>query len=110
MLAAKIMAYLNRPDNTFSDIYRTPFGPPDATIRVTAVADFDGDNLLDIVTVDENKGVNLYFGQKDQTFSPGISLADAKVIPYALAIADMNNDKKMDIIVGHDLLAFSIID
>jgi hypothetical protein len=94
--------YLNRTDNTFSDIYRTPFGPPDATIRVTAVADFDGDSLLDIVTVDENKGVNLYFGQKDQTFSPGISLADAKVVPYALAIADMNNDKKMDIIVGHE--------
>jgi hypothetical protein len=46
--------------------------------------------------------VNLYFGQKDQTFSPGISLADAKVVPYALAIADMNNDKKMDIIVGHE--------
>jgi hypothetical protein len=94
--------YLNRTDNTFSDIYRTPFGPPDATIRVTAVADFDGDNLLDIVTVDENKGVNLYFGQKDRTFSPGISLADAKVVPYSLAIADMNNDKKMDIIVGHE--------
>lgn len=94
--------YLYRADNTFSDIYRIPFGPPDATIRVTAVADFDGDNLLDIVTVDENKGVNLYFGQKDQTFSPGVSLADAKVVPYALAIADMNNDKKMDIIVGHE--------
>jgi hypothetical protein len=93
--------YLNGTDNTFSDIHRTPFGPPDATIRVTAVADFDGDNLLDIVAADENKGVHLYFGQKDQTFSPGISLADAKVVPYALAIADIDNDKKMDIIVGH---------
>jgi hypothetical protein len=94
--------YLNRKDNTFSDIYRTPFGPPDATIRVTAVADFDGDDLLDIVTVDENQGVHLYFGQMDKSFSLGISLADAKVVPYALAIADMNNDKKMDIIVGHE--------
>jgi hypothetical protein len=65
------------------------------------LADFNGDGLPDIVTIDEFKGVNLYFGQKDQTFSAGISLADSKIVPYALAIADLNNDKKMDIIVGH---------
>lgn len=92
--------YLNRTGSTFSNTNRTPFGTPDATIRVTAAADFDGDDLMDIVSVDENKGVHLYFGQKDQTFSPGLSLADATVVPYALAVADMNNDKKMDIIVG----------
>ena len=88
-------------DNAYSDKHRIPFGPPDATIRMAAAADFDGDGLLDIVTIDENKGVYLYFAQKDQTFSAGISLADSKVVPYALAIADLNNDKKPDIIVGH---------
>lgn len=93
--------YLNGPNNSFSDNHRIPFGPSDVTIRVTGVADFDGDNLLDIATVDENKGVNVYYGQQGQAFSPGVSLADAKVVPYALAIADVNNDNKMDIIVGH---------
>ena len=93
--------YLGSSDMAFSDTHRIPFGPPDATIRVAAVADFNGDSLLDLVTIDENKGVNIYFGQKDQTFSAGISLADKKIVPYALAIADLNNDKKMDIIVGH---------
>jgi VCBS repeat protein len=93
--------YLGSSDITFSDTRRIPFGPPDATIRVAAVADFNGDSILDIVTVDENKGVNLYFGQKDQTFSAGISLADSKIVPYALAVADLNNDGKADIIVGH---------
>jgi hypothetical protein len=93
--------YLGSSGFTFSDIRRIPFGPPDATIRVAAVADFNGDSLLDIVTVDENKGVNIYFGQKDQTFSAGISLADSKIVPYALAVADLNNDGKTDIIVGH---------
>ena len=93
--------YLGSSDNSFSDTQRVPFGPADATIRMAAVADFNADNLLDIVTIDENKGVYLYFGQKDQTFSAGISLADSKIVPYALAVADLNNDEKIDIIVGH---------
>jgi FG-GAP-like repeat len=93
--------YTGSPGMAFSDTHRIPFGPPDATIRGASVADFNGDNLPDIVTIDENKGVNLYFGQKDQTFSAGISLADSKTAPYALAIADLNHDGKIDIIAGH---------
>jgi len=93
--------YLGSADMAYPDSHRIPFGPSNARIRMAAVADFDGDGLPDIVTIDETKGVNIYFGQKDQTFSAGISLADAKTIPYALAIADLNNDKKTDIIVGH---------
>lgn len=93
--------YLGSSDMAYSNAHRIPFGPPDATIRMAAVADFNGDSILDIVTIDENKGVNIYFGQKDQTFSEGISLADSKIVPFALAIADLNNDGKMDIIVGN---------
>jgi hypothetical protein len=93
--------YLGGSDLAFPDTRRIPFGPPNATIRVAAVADFNGDSIPDIVTIDENKGVNIYFGQRDRTFSAGISLADAKVVPYALTIADLNKDGKMDIIVGH---------
>ncbi|UOE51094.1 VCBS repeat-containing protein [Mucilaginibacter sp. SMC90] len=93
--------YFGSSDMSYSDAHRVPFGPPDATIRMAAVADFNSDKLLDIVTIDENKGVYLYLGQKDQTFSEGISLADRKIVPYALTIADLNNDKKIDIIVGH---------
>lgn len=93
--------YFGGSDHSYSDSHRIPFGPADATIRVAAVGDFNADSIPDIVTIDENKGVHLYFGQKDQTFSTGISLADAKIVPYALTVADLNNDKKMDIIVGH---------
>lgn len=93
--------YPGSSDMAFSDTHRIPFGPPDATIRGAAVADFNGDSILDIVTIDENKGVNLYFGQKDQIFSAGISLADSKQVPYALTIADLNHDGRIDIVVGH---------
>ncbi|MVM38731.1 hypothetical protein GO730_16215 [Spirosoma sp. HMF3257] len=93
--------YLGSSAINYSDTRRIPFGPADATIRVAAVADVNADNLPDIVTIDENKGVSLYFGQKDQTFSIGIRIADATIVPYALALVDLNNDKKVDILVGH---------
>lgn len=92
--------YLGSKTFTYSDSSRVPFGPPDATIRIAATADFNRDNLADIVTVDERKGVDLYLGQKDHTFTR-ISLADEKVLPYALAVADLNNDGNTDVIVGH---------
>jgi hypothetical protein len=93
--------YLGSPDTAFSDARRIPFGPSDAHIRMAAVSDFNADTMPDIVAIDENKGVTLYFGQKDKTFSTGIAIEDATAAPYALAIADLNNDKKADIIVGH---------
>lgn len=92
--------YPGSSGGTFSEKNRIPFGPIDATIRMSAVADFNDDNFFDIVVIDENKGVHLYFGLKDLTFSEAFSIADSKITPYALAIADLNNDKKMDIMVG----------
>jgi hypothetical protein len=93
--------YLGSAGATFSLAHRIPFGPPTAAIRMAAVADINADGLPDIVTVDEFKGVDIYFGQKDKTFSTGISIADAKVVPYALALADMDKDGDIDIVVGH---------
>ena len=89
--------YLGSSDMAFSDTHRIPFGPSNATIRVAAVADFNGDGIPDIVTIDENKGVNIYFGQKDQTFSAGISLADSKGTVYGFAVGDFNEDGIPDI-------------
>jgi hypothetical protein len=93
--------YLGGSDYKFPESRRIPFGPPDATIRVAAAADFNGDKWMDIVTADEFKGVHLYLGKKDGTFSDAISLAGKEPRPYALSIADLNKDGRMDIIVGH---------
>jgi FG-GAP-like repeat len=93
--------YIGSPNMVYSDSIRIPFGSANSQIRTAAVADFNGDNLLDIVAIDEIRGVNIYFGQKDNTFSEGTSLSDLKMIPYAMTIADLNNDNKMEIIVGH---------
>jgi len=93
--------YMNDGHTLFPDSRRVAFGPPDATIRMTEAVDVDRDGVLDLVAIDENRGVAVYFGQKDGTFSPIVEIADAKLAPYALATSDLNGDGFIDVIVGH---------
>ncbi len=93
--------YLNGGKATFSKLTRTPFGPPDATIRMAETADLDADGFLDIVAIDERKGVAIYFGQKDGTFSPSVAIDNGNVTPYALTVGDLNGDRRIDVVVGN---------
>ena len=93
--------YVAGPRGTFDASRTIPFGPPNATIRMTEAADLDGDGLLDLVAIDENVGTAIYFGQRTGGFSEGVRVADANPAPYALAVADVNGDRKPDIIVGN---------
>jgi hypothetical protein len=93
--------YRNSGSATFPPDRRIPFGPSDATIRMVEAADLDGDGELDIVAIDESRGVAVYFGQKDRGFSSGFEVAGGKVTPYALAATDLNGDGRIDIVVGH---------
>ncbi|HEV8131398.1 MAG TPA: VCBS repeat-containing protein [Acidobacteriota bacterium] len=93
--------YFAGPNATFSSLKRVPFGPPDAAIRMAEAADLNGDGFLDIVAIDECRGVAIYFGQKDGTFSAGVAIDNGKVTPYALAVSDLNRDGKVDIVVGN---------
>lgn len=93
--------YLAGPKGTFDSTRVIPFGPPNATIRMTEAADLDGDGLLDLVAIDEQAGTAVHFGQKDGRFSNAVVVGSAKPVPYALAVADVNGDRKPDIIVGN---------
>ena len=93
--------YLAGPKGAFSGSRTIAFGPPNATIRMAEAADLDGDGALDLVTIDENAGTAIYFGQRDGSFSAAVGVADAKPAPYALAVADVNRDGKPDIVVGN---------
>jgi hypothetical protein len=93
--------YLNGGRGTFPTGRRVPFGPQDARIRMTEAADLDGDGVLDLVAIDEGKGVAIYFGQKNGGFAPGVEVADSTVTPFALAVSDLNTDGRLDIVVGH---------
>lgn len=94
--------YLAEPRGRFSVARTIPFGPPDASIRMAEAADLDGDGLLDIVAIDDDrKSTAIYFGQRGGTFSAGVPVGDRTITPYALAVGDVNGDGKPDIIVGN---------
>lgn len=91
--------YLN--DHTAHFPKRIPFGPPDATIRAAVAVDLTGSGRMDIVTIDEQHGVFIYYGLTDGTFSTPTPLGTIKETPYALAASDLNRDGKIDIVVGY---------
>ncbi len=78
-----------------------PFGRDDATIREAEAADLDGDGALDLIAIDEQRGVTLYFGDGSGAFSTGTPLDDGTATPYALALGDLTGDGRVDVVVGH---------
>jgi hypothetical protein len=80
---------------------RVPFGPPDAAIRVSEAGDFNGDGVIDIVAIDERRGVTVYFGEPGDRFASGARIDASTATPYALAVADLNLDRRIDVIVGY---------
>jgi hypothetical protein len=93
--------YIAGPNANFSAARNIPFGPPNVTIRMTEAADLNGDGLLDIVAIDEERGMEIYLAQRGGTFAPRIAAGEPGSKPYALAVADVNRDSKPDIVVGH---------
>lgn len=91
--------YLNDGKANFPK--RVPFGPADATIRMVAAADLTASGRMDIVAIDERRGVFIYFNRPDGGFSSAVTLRAGGATPYALAVGDLNRDGKVDIVVGY---------
>ncbi|CAF1433358.1 unnamed protein product [Adineta steineri] len=68
-----------------------------------AVADLNNDGLLDIVV--PNSGINkigVFLRQANNTFADQITFSTGDYsMPYSVAIADINNDQRQDIIVAN---------
>lgn len=94
--------YINTGDGTSPVSMRIPFGPANAPIRISAVADLDGDGLLDIVTIDDRRSaVDIYYGRKAGGFGPAARLDSGRATPYALVIHDVDRDGHPDVLVGY---------
>ncbi len=96
--------YLNDGAAHFPE--RIPFGPADASIRSAIAVDLDGDGILDVVAIDQERGPLIFMGQPELTFAPGVppgsGLATpyADATPYALGVHDLNQNGRPDVIVG----------
>ena len=72
----------------------------DSSPRGIALADFNGDGKLDLVTANgAANSVNLLLGNGDGSFQPRIDIALTSLnTPSAVAVADLNADMKPDVV------------
>jgi len=80
---------------------KLPFGPPNASTRAIAIADFDGDGRLDIAACHEEEGLFVYLNTGQGHLGPGIRVAGREDLPYSMLAADLNKDGRPEIIVGY---------
>lgn len=91
------------------------FGPPSSFPPVDAdfaiVADVNGDGKLDLVEDNPNlSGVSILLGNGDGTFQPSIdSPLSAPGYAVELAVADFNQDGRLDVAADHGGLGLSIL-
>ncbi len=93
--------YLGARSANLAALRAISFGPPDAEVRIAESADLDGDGRLDVVAIDERKGIALYRGRGDGTFDVATPIGDTTIIPYALTVADLDCDGRTDFVVGN---------
>ncbi len=93
--------YFGARNADLAQLRSIPFGPADGQIRMAEAGDFNGDGTLDVVTIDETRGIALHLGIGDGTFAAPVAIGDRTLIPYALTVADVNCDGMMDFVVGH---------
>ena len=107
-LVQAVTVRLNNGNGTFGAVvnYPLPAWPQDL-----AVGDFNGDFRLDLVVTynDPQISVSLLTGNADGTFNAPVTFANTSGSDSPAVIAvDLNNDGKLDIVIGHQLACFTI--
>ena len=81
-----------------------PIGPERSSIRAASANDIDGDGIMDLFVGDVAAGLYVYLGTGGRNFAEPVMLSAGTVAPGAVAIADLNRDGLLDLVVGNDQL------
>ena len=102
-VSSDVSILINNGDGTFKAAVNSPAG---TAPQAMAAGDLNGDGKLDLVVINEgdpSTGVNgvvfLLLGNKDGTFQAPVQL-QADRFPLSIAVADLNGDNKLDVILG----------
>ncbi|CAF1308417.1 unnamed protein product, partial [Adineta steineri] len=89
-------------DGSFGDRRSYSTGSDSKPFAV-ATADFNNDNQLDFVVANrESNSISIFFGYANVTFSlQGTYSTGSDSEPYTIAIGDLNNDKRLDVVVAN---------
>ena len=91
-LGTNVAVFLQKADGTFRQEVDYPVANPGSSL---AVADVNGDGILDIVT----SGVSVLLGKGDGTFTAGNSIL-LPAVSGNLEIADINGDGALDLVTA----------
>lgn len=87
----------------------TKVGPAATWVRIGAAGDFDGDGRLDLAIIEERKKATfVIFNRGERQFGQPVQLPGPPRTPYSLAVADLNRDRRPDIVVGYVELPGSV--
>ncbi len=86
---------------TYGQVPKAGTGTPEPV--AIATADVSGDRLLDLIVLNSTDSIAVLNGQLGGTFAAARSFPSGSTgsVPISLALADMNGDEKMDVIVAN---------
>jgi hypothetical protein len=104
-----VSVLLNRGAGNFDDPMGIRVENCTAATKEVAVADFNGDGILDVATLGTLDRINLLVGVGDGTFAPEQRTIDTRGV-RRLAARDLNGDGRADVVVQPYYMSTSAVD